>query len=127
MTRTLANDRILRFSRRPAAAAARPLRAPKAHTTEHVTVASRPEGRVHSPVMILLVLVATLGILLYGQFLLNPANRGDLLPWLLVIGAETVLVATALLSMWTILAGSQDPRRANVSRKDPCRPRPRAA
>ena len=90
MTRTLPSDRILRFSRRPAAPAARPLRVPKARSTEHVTVASRPEGRVHSPVMILLVLIATLGILFYAQFLLNPANRGDLLPYLMVIGAEAV-------------------------------------
>jgi cellulose synthase (UDP-forming) len=63
-----------------------------------------------SPTMVLFVLLGVLGIVAYGSFLLNPANRGDVLPWLLVIGAESVLVITALLSMWTILAGSQDPR-----------------
>ncbi|GAA2749639.1 hypothetical protein GCM10009869_06220 [Amnibacterium kyonggiense] len=63
-----------------------------------------------SPTMVLFVLLGVLGIVAYGSFLLNPANRGDLLPWLLVIGAESVLVLTALLSMWTILAGAQDPR-----------------
>ena len=36
--------------------------------------------------------VATLGILTYGWFLLNPAHRGDVLPWTLVIVAEVVLV-----------------------------------
>lgn len=64
----------------------------------------------HSPVMTLLVLVATLGILVYSAFLLNPANRGDVLPYVMVISAESVLVAHALISMWTILAGSEDPR-----------------
>jgi len=64
----------------------------------------------HSPVMTLLVLVSTLGILVYSGFLLNPANRGDLLPYVMVIGAESILVGHALLAMWTILAGSVDPR-----------------
>ncbi|GAA5519029.1 hypothetical protein Lsed01_01467 [Demequina sediminis] len=63
-----------------------------------------------SPVMTLLVLVATLGILVYSAFLLNPANRGDVIPWVLVISAESILVFHALLSMWTILAGGNDPR-----------------
>jgi cellulose synthase (UDP-forming) len=69
-----------------------------------------------SPTMVLFVLLGVLGIVAYGSFLLNPANRGDVLPWLLVIGAESVLVITALLSMWTILAGSQDPRDWRASR-----------
>lgn len=64
----------------------------------------------YSPVMILLVLIATVGILAYAFFLLNPANRGDWLPYLLVVVAEAVLVVHALLAMWTILAGSKSPR-----------------
>ena len=64
----------------------------------------------YSPVMILLVVIATVGILAYAVFLLNPANRGDWLPYLLVVGAEAVLVVHALLAMWTILAGSKPPR-----------------
>jgi cellulose synthase (UDP-forming) len=60
--------------------------------------------------MILLSLIATLGILFYAQFLLNPANRGDFLPYLLVIVAETILVSQALLSMWTILSGAKSPK-----------------
>jgi cellulose synthase (UDP-forming) len=115
MTRTLPGDRTMRFVRRPAApAVARPARVPKVRSTEHGAdqgvVSSRPERSVHSPVMILLVLIATLGILFYAQFLLNPANRGDLLPYLMVIGAEAVLVLQALFSMWTILSGGADPR-----------------
>jgi cellulose synthase (UDP-forming) len=60
--------------------------------------------------MILLSLIATLGILFYAQFLLNPSNRGDFLPYFLVIVAEVILVAHALLSMWTILSGAKSPR-----------------
>jgi cellulose synthase (UDP-forming) len=60
--------------------------------------------------MILLVIVATIGVLAYGAFLLDPLNRGDLLPYAMVIVAETILVAHALLSMWTILSSGQNPR-----------------
>ena len=58
-----------------------------------------------SPVVLLITVLATLGVLAYGVFLLNPANRGDLLPWLLVITAEAVLVFHALMAMWTMLVG----------------------
>ena len=70
----------------------------------------RETNTAQSPVMVLLVLIATLGILLYAGFLLNPANRGDLLPYLMVIVAEVVLIVQALFSMWTILSGGRDPR-----------------
>ena len=69
-----------------------------------------------SPTMILFVLMGVLGIIAYGTFLLNPANRGDLLPYVLVIVAESVLAFSALMSMWTILAGSQDPRDFSYNR-----------
>ena len=60
--------------------------------------------------MTLLVLLSTLGILVYSAFLLNPSHRGDVIPYVLVLIAESVLVFHALLSMWTILAGATDPR-----------------
>lgn len=60
--------------------------------------------------MVLLVLIGTIGILAYSGFLLDPSHRGDLLPYAMVITAETILVAQALLAMWTILSGSSDPR-----------------
>ena len=63
-----------------------------------------------SPVMILLVIVATIGILAYGAFLLDPRNRGDLLPYTMVIVAESILVLHALLAMWTILSSGYNPR-----------------
>lgn len=34
----------------------------------------------YSPVMVVVSLLALIGILAYGWFLLNPGNRGDLLP-----------------------------------------------
>jgi cellulose synthase (UDP-forming) len=67
-------------------------------------------GHDHSPSLVMLVLVATFGILAYAGFLLNPASRGDWLPYSLVIVAESCLIFQALLSMWTILSGAQDPR-----------------
>ncbi|QAY69774.1 glycosyltransferase family 2 protein [Xylanimonas protaetiae] len=70
----------------------------------------RQDASAGSPSLMLLVLLATLGIVAYAGFLLNPANRGDLLPWLLVVLAETVLVAQALASMWTVLSSGHDPR-----------------
>jgi len=59
---------------------------------------------------VLFVLIATIGVLAYTWFLLNPDNRGDWLPYALVITAEIVLVTQALVAMWTILSGGRDPR-----------------
>jgi cellulose synthase (UDP-forming) len=64
-----------------------------------------------SPSMTLLVLGATAGVVLYATFLLAPSNRGDWLPYLMVMAAETALVAHCVLAMWTILSGGTNPRR----------------
>lgn len=64
----------------------------------------------YSPVMLLLTVVSTLGVLYYGWFLWRPENRGDPLPWLIVITAESILVLHGLAAMWTILAGYRDRR-----------------
>ena len=82
-----------------------------ARVDKHVPMTRRAEtSNPYSPVMIMLALIATLGILFYAQFLLNPANRGNLLPYAMVITAELILVTHALLSMWTILSGAKEPR-----------------
>src|SRR5918995_236985 len=82
-----------------------------ARVDKHVPVTRRAEtANPYSPVMILISVIATLGILFYAQFLLDPDNRGDFLPYALVIAAESVLVAHALLAMWTILSGTKSPR-----------------
>ncbi|MCR2825533.1 glycosyltransferase [Microbacterium sp. zg.Y909] len=67
-------------------------------------------GGEPTPVMILLVVVATIGVLAYAAFLLAPDSRGDLLPYVSVIVAESILVLHALLSMWTILSSGRNPR-----------------
>src|SRR5690606_20301854 len=54
--------------------------------------------------------LATLGVLVYTAFLLNPQHRGDVIPYVMVLTAESILVFHALLAMWTILAGSTNPR-----------------
>jgi cellulose synthase (UDP-forming) len=64
----------------------------------------------YSPVMILLTILSTIGVLYYGWFLLRPSNRGDVVPWLLVIVSESILVFHGLVAMWTILAGQRDRR-----------------
>ena len=43
--------------------------------------------RDQSPSLVLLVIIATLGILAYAGFLLDPASRGDWLPYAMVITA----------------------------------------
>jgi cellulose synthase (UDP-forming) len=78
---------------------------------EQAPLARKAENSaVHSPSLFLFALVATAGIIAYTLFLLNPANRGDWLPYSLVIVAEVILVAQALVTMWTILSGGVDPR-----------------
>lgn len=78
---------------------------------------TRLDGRGHavraaetSALFVLVAVCATIGVIAYMLFLLNPANRGDLLPYGMVIVAESVLVLQALLSMWTILASGYEPR-----------------
>jgi cellulose synthase (UDP-forming) len=90
--------------------------APRTSTTRLEELHDRPEELsqgeldVRSPSMTMLVLLATLGVLLYASFLLNPANSGDLLPWLIVVVAETIMMAQVMLSLWTQLSASHDPR-----------------
>jgi cellulose synthase (UDP-forming) len=79
--------------------------------SEHTPLPRAVEnGAANSPTLVLFVLIATVGVLAYTFFLLNPVNRGDWLPYSLVITAEVILVTQALVSMWTILSGGIDPR-----------------
>ena len=72
------------------------------------TVTSR--ARLQSPSLISIVLLAGLGALLYGGFLLNPRNIGDPLPFAIVIICELYLIGQAALTMWTALSSTYDPR-----------------
>lgn len=90
-------DRLLLEPRRTDNPKTRPVRTSETETAQ-------------SPSLVLLVLLASAGIVIYAVFLLNPANRGDWLPYTMVLAAETVLVVHALLSMWTVLSAGYDPR-----------------
>jgi cellulose synthase (UDP-forming) len=84
-------------------------------TSDDAVPAARTSARAenaasHSPSLMLLILLATLGAIAYAVFLLTPSHRGDPLPYVLVIAAETVLLGQALLAMWTILSSGHDPR-----------------
>jgi len=92
-------DRLILEPRRTDDAALRP------HRT-----GARENEAAQSPSLMLLVLLAAAGIIVYAAFLLNPANRGDWLPYTLVIAAETILVVHALLAMWTVLSSGSNPR-----------------
>lgn len=82
-----------------------------ARVDHHVPLTRRAEtANPYPPVLILITLLATIGIIRYAVFLLAPDNRGDLLPYLLVLAAELILVVHALLSGWTILTGTKGPR-----------------
>ncbi|SFJ67411.1 glycosyltransferase [Cellulomonas sp. KH9] len=70
-----------------------------------------PENEAaQSPSLMLLVLLAAAGILVYAVFLLNPGNRGDWLPYALVMTAESILILHGLLAMWTVLSSGWNPR-----------------
>lgn len=97
MTTTTSFDRLVLEPRRTDQPLARPARSRETHAAQ-------------SPSLVLMVLLASAGIVVYAVFLLNPANRGDWLPYAMVIAAETVLVIHALLAMWTVLSASHDPR-----------------
>ena len=58
----------------------------------------------------MLVLVATIGVLLYTTFLFDFSNRGNWIPYLMVLTAESVIILQALLSLWTILSSGHNPR-----------------
>lgn len=76
----------------------------------------RPTGHIatdphaSSPTLMLVVLMAVAGALLYARFILDPHNAGSLLPYLLVVLAESFIVAQALVALWTILAGGYEAR-----------------
>ncbi|MDC7123667.1 cellulose synthase catalytic subunit [Cellulomonas fimi] len=84
---------------------------PRRTEAERIRPTRTPENNeAQSPSLLLLVLLAATGVIVYAIFLLNPANRGDWLPYVMVMLAETVLVIHALLAMWTVLSSGHNPR-----------------
>ena len=56
------------------------------------------------------LLVATIGVLLYTTFLFDFSNRGNWIPYLMVLAAESVIIVQALIALWTILSSGHNPR-----------------
>ena len=71
-------------------------------------------GVVHndleSPSLVMLVLLSTLGVLLYAWFLLNPRNAGDPLLYFTVVACESFVMFQILLALWTALSAPHNPR-----------------
>jgi cellulose synthase (UDP-forming) len=70
----------------------------------------RRRGARDSPSLMMLVLVATIGVLLYTTFLFDFSNRGNWIPYLMVLTAESVIIMQALIALWTILSSGHNPR-----------------
>jgi len=85
-------------------------RMPTAPETDSRESDDRRRGARDSPSLMMLVLVATIGVLLYTTFLFNFSNRGNWIPYLIVLTAESVIILQALLSLWTILSSGHNPR-----------------
>jgi len=58
----------------------------------------------------MLVLIAFIGVLLYTSFLFNFSNRGDWLPYIIVLVCESIIIFQVLLSLWTIMSSGYNPR-----------------
>ncbi len=85
-------------------------RMPAAPVTDSHESDDRRRGARDSPSLMMLVLVATIGVLLYTTFLFDFSNRGNWIPYLIVLTAESVIIMQALLSLWTILSSGHNPR-----------------
>ena len=70
----------------------------------------RRRGARDSPSLMMLVLIATIGVLLYTTFLFDFSNRGNWIPYLMVLTAESVIIGQALIALWTILSSGHNPR-----------------
>lgn len=66
--------------------------------------------QLHTSTQLVLTLVALVGIILYGSFLFNPRNAGDVIPYIMVLVAESFLMLQALITLWTIVSGGYNPR-----------------
>ena len=75
--------------------------------------ASLLEKQLTSPTVTFILASATIGAIIYMIFLLQPAYRGDILPYCLVIVAELFLISHGIISFWTVLSGRVNPRNFN--------------
>ncbi len=82
----------------------------------HASADATKKAAVHlekyltSPTVALVLFAAIIGALAYLFFLLQPAYRGDTLPYVIVIVSEVFLIIHGVISFWTILSGRLNPR-----------------
>ena len=79
-------------------------------TDELQNSANRIEKQLTSPTVTLILTIATFGAFIYLNYLLQPAYRGDPLPYTLALVSEFFIITQGLLSFWTILSGRVNPR-----------------
>jgi cellulose synthase (UDP-forming) len=72
--------------------------------------ANRIERQLKSPSVTLILLLASIGALVYLGYLIQPAFRGDPLPYTLALTAEIFIIFQGLMAFWTILSGRFNPR-----------------
>lgn len=72
--------------------------------------ANRIEKQLTSPTVTLILTISTIGAFVYLGYLLQPAYRGDPLPYTMALIAELFIVTQGVLSFWTILSGRFNPR-----------------
>ncbi len=68
------------------------------------------EKRLSSPTVTLILVLSTIGAFIYIGYLIQPAYRGDILPYTMVLASELFLIIQSLLSFWTILNSKFSPR-----------------
>ena len=72
--------------------------------------ANRIERQAKSPSVTLILLIASIGAIIYLGYLLTPQFRGDPLPYTLALTAEIFIIFQGLMAFWTILSGRFNPR-----------------
>ncbi len=86
------------------------------NTEEVQRSANRIEQQLTSPMVPLIVWSAIVGAIIYLGFLLRPQYRGDTLPYIMVLVAETYVILQGLLTFWTILGSRFNPRNFEYHR-----------
>ncbi|CAN5363243.1 hypothetical protein BH09PAT4_BH09PAT4_05020 [soil metagenome] len=61
----------------------------------------------------LLVILSVIASIFYLRLLFNPAYRGQILPYVIVVVSEVYIVSQVLMACWTILSGNEDPKDSN--------------
>lgn len=76
----------------------------------------RNDHHINTPTQVLLIGFSLVGAYLYGKFLLDPANAGDILPYTLAVLAESFILFQAIVTVWTIVVGGYNPRNFDYHR-----------